>query len=36
MTTLRSDLDDDRAGRLKRAMSFSTKSVGPLGAGAVF
>lgn len=33
MTTLRSDLDDDRAGRLKRAMSFSTKSVGPLGAG---
>ena len=30
MTTLRSDLDDERSGRLKRAMSFSTKSVGPI------
>ena len=31
MTTLRSDLDDERSGRLKRAMSFSMKSVGPIG-----
>ena len=30
MTTLRSDLDDERSSRLKRAMSFSTKSVGPI------
>jgi hypothetical protein len=30
MTTLRSDLDDERGSRLKRAMSFSTKSVGPI------
>jgi hypothetical protein len=33
MTTLRSDLDDERAVRLKRAMSFSSKSVGPFAGG---